>query len=108
MTDRDSLSCGVLFVGSGPASLAGAIRLADLIAAHNKAVESGQVQGQKIDLEAKPIMGIEKAAEVGMHQLSGAIVDPRALEELVPDYLTREKPAPFETPALHDQLVFLF
>jgi electron-transferring-flavoprotein dehydrogenase len=108
MTDRDSLSCGVLFVGSGPASLAGAIRLADLIHAHNKAVDAGQVQGQKIDLEAKPIMVIEKAAEVGMHQLSGAIVDPRALEELIPDYLTREKPAPFEGPALHDQLVFLF
>ncbi|MBI3725338.1 electron transfer flavoprotein-ubiquinone oxidoreductase [bacterium] len=53
-------------------------------------------------------MVIEKAAEVGMHQLSGAIVDPRALAELLPDYATREPRVPFETPALHDQLVFLF
>lgn len=108
MTERDSLSCGVLFVGAGPASLAGAIRLADLVQAHNAAIDSSKAQGQKIDLDAKPIMVIEKAPEAGLHQLSGAIVDPRALAELIPDYLTRSNPAPFETPALHDQLVFLF
>ncbi|HZU96070.1 MAG TPA: electron transfer flavoprotein-ubiquinone oxidoreductase [Planctomycetota bacterium] len=102
MTERDSLQCSVLFVGGGPASLAGAIRLADMIAAHNATSET------KIDIDSKPIMVIEKAPEPGMHQLSGAILDPKALAELIPDYLTRATPAPFESPALHDQLVMLF
>lgn len=104
---RESLSCGVLFVGAGPATLAGAIRLMDQIKAHNEAVEKGELKAEKIDIDAKPIMVIEKAPEVGLHQLSGAVVDPRALAELIPDYLTRATPAPFETKALHDQLVFL-
>jgi electron-transferring-flavoprotein dehydrogenase len=107
MTERDSLPCGVLFVGGGPASLAGAIRLADQIKAHNAAIDAGTAQGEKIDLEQKPIYVIEKAPEAGLHQMSGAILDPRAMKELIPDYLTRENPAPIECPALHDQLVFL-
>src|SRR4051794_32093792 len=108
MTQRDSLPCGVLFVGAGPASLCGAIRLVDCINEHNAKIDKGLAKGEKIDLDAKPIMVIEKAAEAGMHQLSGAIIDPRAIKELIPDFLTRSNPMPVETPALHDQLVFLF
>lgn len=103
---RDELPCGVLFVGAGPANLAGAIRLMDLIAAHNAAIEAGG-EGAPIDVESMPIMVIEKASEVGDHCMSGAILDPRALRELVPDFETHDPPPPFEGPALEDSLRFL-
>ena len=104
--ERDELECGVLFVGAGPANLAGAIRLMDLITAHNEGVEAGTIQGKPIDVEETPVMVIEKAAEVGEHVMSGAILDPRALRELIPDFEEREPP--FEGPALRDRLVFMF
>src|SRR5262245_57463437 len=107
MVERDSIQCSVLFVGAGPANLAGAIRLADLIADWNKKVESGEVQGQKVDTDEKPIMVIDKAPELGAHTLSGAVIDPRAFEELIPDWLTRDDPCPVEGEALHDQLIFM-
>lgn len=103
--ERDELPCGVLFVGAGPANLAGAIRLMDLIAAHNEAVESGAEQGAKIDVDEAPIMIIEKASAVGDHVMSGAVMDPRALAELIPDFA--EKEPPFEGPALQDELRLL-
>ena len=70
MTEREVLDVDVLFVGAGPASLAGAIHLKRILR------ESGQ--------EAS-IAVLEKASEVGAHSLSGAIVDPRALRELFPE-----------------------
>jgi electron-transferring-flavoprotein dehydrogenase len=69
MPARDSLEVDVLFVGAGPASLAGAIRLRQLAAASGR------------DLS---VMVIEKGGEVGNHGLSGAVVDPRSLHELFP------------------------
>lgn len=104
--ERDELECGALFVGAGPANLAGAIRLADLIQAHNDGVENGTVEGEPIDIEENPIMVIEKAPEVGDHTMSGAIMDPRAIKELIPDFLERE--APVDGEALHDSLWILF
>jgi electron-transferring-flavoprotein dehydrogenase len=103
---RDELPCGVLFVGAGPASLSGAIHLADLVARHNAEVERTS-KGAKIDLGEKPIFIIEKAAEVGDHNMSGAILDPRTLDELLPDHAHMDPPPPFEGPALDDSLVFM-
>ena len=75
--ERETLEIDVLFVGAGPASLAGAYHLAKLIERHNK---SGA---------AKPlspsIAVLEKGKEIGSHALSGAVFDPRALVELFPD-----------------------
>jgi electron-transferring-flavoprotein dehydrogenase len=70
MAERDSLEVDVLFVGGGPASLAGAIRLRQLAAA----------AGAEIS-----VMVIEKGGEIGNHGFSGAVVDPKALHELLPD-----------------------
>jgi electron-transferring-flavoprotein dehydrogenase len=89
MPDRDQLEVDVLFVGAGPASLAGAIRLGQLAKASDR------------DLE---VYVIEKAAEIGNHGISGAVMDPRALDELLPDW--RES-APVESPVTTDELWFL-
>jgi electron-transferring-flavoprotein dehydrogenase len=89
MAERDRLEVDVLFVGAGPASLAGAIRLGQL------AMEAGR---------ALEILVIEKGGEVGYHGLSGAVMDPRALDELLPNW--RES-APVESSVTSDQLWFL-
>jgi electron-transferring-flavoprotein dehydrogenase len=104
--ERDELPCGVLFVGAGPSSLAGAIRLMQLVEAHNAKIEAGELEGEAIDVEETPIMIIEKASEVGDHVMSGAVLDPRALKELFPDYVERKPP--FDGPALHDQVRAMF
>ncbi|MFX8864357.1 hypothetical protein ABTM79_19640, partial [Acinetobacter baumannii] len=70
--ERESIEMDVVFVGAGPASLAGALHLARLIAAHNEAVESGAKQGRS--LGEVQIAVIEKGASVGAHILSGAVM----------------------------------
>jgi electron-transferring-flavoprotein dehydrogenase len=89
MPERDQLEVDVLFVGAGPASLAGAIRLGRLAQEAGRALE---------------ILVIEKASEVGNHGISGAVMDPRALDELLPNW--RES-APVESPVTSDELWFL-
>ena len=83
---RERLEVDVLFVGAGPACLSGALHLQNLIRAHNRKAPPGE------RLEAVSIAVIEKGREVGAHTLSGAILDPIALAELVPDYLERNAP----------------
>src|SRR5215469_27434 len=90
--DRERLDADVLIVGAGPAGLACALHLSRLIAQHNSA-------GAKPHLSAENIYVLEKAREIGAHQLSGAVMDPRGLAELVPDW---EKTAPFESPVTDD------
>src|SRR5882672_455001 len=75
--ERETLELDVLFVGAGPANLAGALHLKNLIKAHNEAVVSGKKQGRKLDELAIGV--IEKGREVGAHILSGGVMDPRAL-----------------------------
>ena len=87
---RDQLEVDVLFVGAGPASLAGAIRLGQLAKAAGKELE---------------ILVIEKAAEIGNHGISGAVMDPRAIDELFPDW--KERGAPVEAPVGRDELWLL-
>jgi electron-transferring-flavoprotein dehydrogenase len=85
---REQLEADVLVVGAGPAGLSCALHLANLIKAHN-------ASGVKPELSAENIYVLEKGREVGAHQLSGAIMNPKALAELVPDYA---KSAPLDTP----------
>ncbi len=90
--EREQLEADVLIVGAGPAGLACALHLANLIEQHTAAKKSPA-------LSAENIYVLEKAREIGAHQLSGAIMDPRALRELVPDF---EKTAPLDTPVTGD------
>ena len=85
--ERESYPLDVVFVGGGPASLAGAIRLATLIRDHN---EKAKAAG-KSEIAAE-IGVIEKAREFGQHGLSGAVLNPRALADLIPDYAEKGCP----------------
>lgn len=87
---REELPFDVVFVGGGPANLAGAIHLMNL------AREKG------IEIEA---CLIEKGDTIGSHSLSGAILDPIALKELIPDYL--ERGCPIEETECQDEFYFL-
>jgi len=85
--EREEMPVDVVFVGAGPACLAGSIHLMNLIAAHNEAIEKGDKEGKVLD--EPMICVIEKGSEVGSHQLSGAVLDTRALGELIPDWKER-------------------
>lgn len=99
---RDVMEVDVLFVGGGIACLSGALHLANLIKAHNEKVDAG---GEGKKLEEVMIAMLEKAAFVGSHGISGAVMDPVALKELVPDFL--EKGAPVEGEVKKEQVCFL-
>ena len=88
--EREAIDFDVLIVGGGPAGLAGAIHLMQ------KASE------QNLELE---VALIDKGAEVGAHVLSGAVLNPLALEELIPDYLDRN--CPLETTVRGDMFCLL-
>ncbi len=93
---REQLEADVLIVGAGPAGLACALHLATLIKAQN-------ATGAKPELSAENIYVLEKGRELGAHQLSGAIMNPKALAELVPDF---EKSAPLDTPVTDSAALF--
>jgi electron-transferring-flavoprotein dehydrogenase len=88
--EREKLEFEVLFVGAGPANLAGAIHLKKL----------AQQQGREIE-----VCIIEKAESIGAHSLSGAVLDPKALRELLPDF--RERGCPIEETDLRDGVFYL-
>src|ERR1700758_2719651 len=93
---REQLEADVLIVGAGPAGLSCALHLANLIKQHN-------ASAAKPELSTENIYVLEKGREIGAHQLSGAIMNPKALAELVPDF---EKTAPLDTPVTDDAALF--
>jgi electron-transferring-flavoprotein dehydrogenase len=90
--ERERFQADVVVVGGGVAGLGTAIRILGRVAAHNAAVDSGSLLTEKV--EAPRVMIIEKGAEIGSHVLSGTVVDPISLRELIPDF--KEKNAPFD------------
>jgi len=88
--ERESMDFDVVIVGAGPAGLAAAIRIKQLAAETGKEVS---------------VVVLEKGSEVGAHILSGAVMDPRAMDELIPDW--KEKGCPFETPVTKDTFLVL-
>jgi len=80
--ERESMEVDVLFVGAGPATLASAIHLMNQVEAWNAtASEQGRVP-----IEPPTVLVIEKSAEVGDHMLSGGVMNPRSIRELIPDF----------------------
>jgi len=97
---RETLDVDALFVGGGPAGLAGAIRLRQLVRDHNeKAARDGR---KPLELS---IALIDKGREIGSHAISGAILDPRGLRELYPDF--EAMGCPLESPVREDSVWFL-
>ena len=102
--EREVLEVDVLIVGAGPAGLSCAYRLKELIDQHEEKRAAGDDSTDK-DLSETMIAVIEKGAHVGAHSLSGAVMDPKGLQELIPDYI--EKGAPLEKKVEDDTLYYL-
>jgi electron-transferring-flavoprotein dehydrogenase len=97
--ERETLDVDVVIVGAGPAGLATAYQLASLVKAHNDSPATEK------KLEGISIAILEKGKEIGSHGISGAVMDPRGLTELMPDWL--ERGCPVESPVTDDSFWFL-
>ena len=103
MIEREQIEMDVVFVGAGPANLAAALHLKSEIKKHDEMVEKGYKSGRVIgDLE---IAIVEKGSFVGAHILSGAVMDPIAIRELMPDFLAQG--CPVDTVVTEDAFWYL-
>src|SRR6059036_2486099 len=91
MSQRETLDVDVLIVGGGPAGLAAAYHLRQLT--------------KQAHLDGISIAVLEKGKEIGAHIISGAVMDPRGIRELMPDW--KERGAPIESPVEEDHVLFL-
>ena len=90
MSERESMEFDVVIVGAGPSGLSAAIRLKQIAAEEDRDIT---------------VCVVEKGSEVGAHILSGAVIEPRTLNELIPDW--RDKGAPLNTQAQKDSFLYL-
>ena len=87
--ERESIKVDIVIVGAGPSGLSAAIRLMQLALKANRELN---------------VCIVEKGSEVGAHILSGAVIETRALDELIPDW--EEKKAPLSTQVTHEKMMF--
>src|SRR5258708_3075030 len=99
---RQEMEVDVAIVGGGAAGMSAAIHLQNLIKKHNDQV---QATGQGQAIPEKMIVVLEKAAEVGNHSFSGAVLNPVALREMIPDY--KEKGCPIDAEVTYDAAYYL-
>ena len=95
--DRPQMEADVVIIGGGPAGMACALRLSQLIDEHNASHPDSQLSKDNIYV-------LEKAREIGQHCLSGALLDPRSMHELLPGF---ESEAPIDAEVTKESVYFL-